>query len=458
MGDIFKNVSINRRKKLIVNNGTVYLFILLCLFALSLTIPIPGTGKHIVIYAAEIPILIGVMIRIASNGFRVCWKPEYDNKRVINTIKATLLFVCYIIITRLFFFIKEFNVELLTYPRISIVFLICYFWIINTHYSSKEKIDSILIFIVVVNVFQSYQLIATGTVRYSEVLMNINIYVCIIIIALPTIMHLFINSGSIMRRALYAFILFSSAIIVFASGSRGGTGMFALIVIYFLFRERDYKSIAIIILASAGMILYILHIENPYFSETLNRSLSVFRQFGKAIDESALISDNLRYEIWNKGWTHILSSPLFGSGYLAFKFVMVETEVYQSAHNVFIEMLMSYGIIGTIVYLYIIYNICKSCETRDSNNSIKAITIVGYFVFSFFQPTFCEKNILFLFLMIITSTYPDIGKKEKYNPLQSDCLKSDFFTFSPYACCVNNPETAGFESGPPQKEKNHPMK
>ena len=165
-----------------------------------------------------------------------------------------------------------------------------------------------------------------------------------------------------------------------------------------------------IIVAIAFGVVFFANIERNELQEVIYRSFSFLTGAHKGADSNALISDGVRSEIWYLGIQIFKAQPLLGAGILTFDFNMGIYKVHQSAHNFLIELLMSYGIIGTIIYGIILNYILKINNGNKNSKRVVYLTMASYLAFSFVEPTFVEKIILFIFLMLVTSESNELIK------------------------------------------------
>ncbi len=414
---MYKKIADNRGedKNKRINYRIIYLFLLLLLFTLPVTIPLPVGGKHIVVYIAELVIIFEWFIQALYFKFGFPQTDYFDRKYIGRIRIVSILLGIYIIVTRLFFLISGFDAEWLTYPRITLIFLISLFWIVRKRFESNDKITAVLLFITYLNILEIVFFIQSGSVRASKILLNINIYVCLFIVVLPTLVHLIINTTAVFRRAWYIGITISGLFLVMMSGSRAGTGIaIVVIAVELIFEKNNRGRIIALIFVVIPPALIIIGMKGFDTLGVLNRTFSI-------VSSSTVASDNVRSEIWKMGLQQFSRSPLFGTGILAFDFDFGYYKAHQSAHNFLIELLMSYGVIGTILYGKLVYLIFRFCTPRKPYIRLVLLTFASYLGFSLVEPTFTERIILFVFLLVITSK---CGNKSERNMIIED-LKDD---------------------------------
>ena len=137
-------VLINGTSKNPISLATLYLLILMIIFTIPVTLSIPGMGSHIVIYLAEFFVIFGWGIDFVLHKFKVTSYSPQNESYLIKIRNWTLIFWAYVIISRVLMLSNGFNAGWFSYPRVSFIFLVSFFWLIRKNYSSKDKIDAVL--------------------------------------------------------------------------------------------------------------------------------------------------------------------------------------------------------------------------------------------------------------------------------------------------------------------------
>ena len=151
--------------------------------------------------------------------------------------------------------------------------------------------------------------------------------------------------------------------------------MLTLILLFWLKAKRHRITAFLIAIACAvGLYILVMNVEPLYnvlgwrVEEMLNGLL-----YGGTNEGSF----NLRNQMIEKGWGYFLERPIFGHGINNFRVLHgAETNFSTYAHNNFIEILVSGGIVGFVIY-YSIY---------------------AYLLIKLFKPTFKERELLSIIL------------------------------------------------------------
>jgi O-antigen ligase len=76
---------------------------------------------------------------------------------------------------------------------------------------------------------------------------------------------------------------------------------------------------------------------------------------------------NSRTELWAKAFEHVAERPLVGYGFYASRYLLMrDFEWGGHAHNTFLEVLLTTGLIGLSILCAFVLHLCRAClETRD---------------------------------------------------------------------------------------------
>ncbi|MFW5886689.1 MAG: O-antigen ligase family protein, partial [Bacteroidota bacterium] len=125
--------------------------------------------------------------------------------------------------------------------------------------------------------------------------------------------------------------------------SRGS--IFALILpfLFLLYKSKSIKKkigLTLFIVVSSAVIVYL---SNKFESSLILRLLNIQQDIESGSSSAA------RLDIWHSSFQQFLNNPLFGNS--------LESEKYgMYPHNIFLEVLISTGIIGSIPFLILVYN------------------------------------------------------------------------------------------------------
>lgn len=177
-------------------------------------------------------------------------------------------------------------------------------------------------------------------------------------IAFPTMIFLFNFAKD---KKLYDLVLFILGLFcVLTQGNRGSLLIILIFVfLYFLriFKNSNKKIINICLLLLLLIIAYL------YIDNILNFLLNLFNDLGyqsrniEKLINGSFTSSNGRDFIWNEVVEAIKDIWPFGLGTFGDRPVVAPIHVAGYSHNIFLELLLSYGIIGLLLSLIIILKI-----------------------------------------------------------------------------------------------------
>jgi O-antigen ligase len=185
-----------------------------------------------------------------------------------------------------------------------------------------------------------------------------------------------------------------------SSGSRGAlmSLFLSLFLLIFLlkFKSLGLKICFIIIGMLASMYLYNKVMSN----ELINKRMEQFTEEG---------SLGGREDIWQDVFTMIESSPYIGIGESGFKYEM--TKIYghsKSAHNYFIYVFVTCGIVGLGIFLFFLFNIYKiSFSSYKHFGEPIYIILFALVIFAMFRSggTLGDKSYWFFLAMIVGASF-----------------------------------------------------
>lgn len=161
----------------------------------------------------------------------------------------------------------------------------------------------------------------------------------------------------------------AALLVVALSGARSAyLGFVAIVALYFFYYIRNMKVVIPLSLITIGFIIVVLNIDVVQQrilvakQETLTYLESDENQTSVQTSES---SAGIRLEMWRGSWYLIKASPVFGVGrgnynkamqkYIDAGLVNPGVNEHSHPHNAFIETLVSRGILGLMVMLFILY-------------------------------------------------------------------------------------------------------
>lgn len=205
---------------------------------------------------------------------------------------------------------------------------------------------------------------------------------------------------------------------IFLSGSR--KAIFILIVmipIFILLVSEKNPVFKIFISIFTITVLYYL-VVNSSLSNTLFRRVNQLLNgvlYDSKLDNSTLT----RFEMFEFGWHLFKEKPLFGYGTNQYNILYsLQFGWARPSHNNYIQVLVSYGIIGTFVYysifIIILYNLYFLYNNNLKQSSIYIILMFILLIHDFGAETMREK--LKYIILVISYSYCHI---EKYNKKSS---------------------------------------
>lgn len=221
----------------------------------------------------------------------------------------------------------------------------------------------------------------------------------------------------------YNIILIVNFLIILFSASRKAL-VFALIIlaIYYISKSKNtlklMKNIIIGAVLIASILIFIF--KNPFLYKLIGNRIEtmIYGIQGEKTDSST----SARLKLINAGikWFH--NKPWFGHGPANFRYLNLR---YRNgnfyAHNNYIEMLVDYGIIGTVLYYYlyilIIYNFFKRGNYKNKSNFVLlgiliSILICEYGLVSYYNSIL---QLILMILVFLVSNNNDEGKLNDEN-------------------------------------------
>ena len=175
----------------------------------------------------------------------------------------------------------------------------------------------------------------------------------------------------------------------------GSTKVLSILIIGFLFlffeevKKNKIFLLPIVIIASFLVGKIIVNIDDIEILKRFEQTLNIFT--GQGVENGSTL---LRFYMIQFGLSNFLDSPIFGYGLNSYSILFGnQTGWYVYSHNNYIEILVSGGIIGFVIYYSIYFNLFREIKLND---------LSGRFVFS----------ILFLDLILETAnvSYYDKGR------------------------------------------------
>jgi len=124
------------------------------------------------------------------------------------------------------------------------------------------------------------------------------------------------------------------------------------------------------------------------------------------------VTIRMRQQIWEQAIITIKESPLLGHGFMSYGFlfnVVYNSRLVPHAHNILIDMLLNFGIIGTLLFSYYFvryyYDLVKAWLSKNKDSEKATVLIfavsVAAFVHGMTDITLLWVQTLPLFLIIL---------------------------------------------------------
>ena len=189
--------------------------------------------------------------------------------------------------------------------------------------------------------------------RIASVYMNANYYAMVLEFLVVCCMVRFVQCKNVLHKLVYVIIGIFDLVMLYLTGCRAAFVPFVIMVPVFLFLSKEYKwAIAsVVCIVIAGSLIYL-------FPNLIPRSSDI-----STVDS--------RVEIWKCAWLGIKESPFFGKGPFGYgvTWPKFNGHVAPHCHNIYIDLLLSYGIVGGSLILiccgYILKDISKMLKWKN---------------------------------------------------------------------------------------------
>lgn len=125
-------------------------------------------------------------------------------------------------------------------------------------------------------------------------------------------------------------------------------------------------------------------------------------------------SDILRGQLWSEAIEKIKENPIFGKGIITLNYELSGKTVEQSPHNFILELLLSYGILGTVAYLISVKNMFKNLYLNNQKTENKLIfigEILIFTCFALFQPIMMSLICVIVLMYTLNIKHEEIVKE-----------------------------------------------
>lgn len=234
--------------------------------------------------------------------------------------------------------------------------------------------------------------------RFSSTFTNPNIYSTVIEIVVLVAMYCYMVSRGKKEKLFYVFVLLLNIVGLYLCQSRMAFIAIVLslpIMLSVLNKRLLFSYILTAVLVFTAIVLL--------FRDFLPRASDIAKDF------------RLRWEIWENAVDEFKHHPIFGQGYLPYWRIYSDyaIEGHKHAHNLLLEMLMSFGIVGTgLAVSFFIINIAKLYRLYKNNMChhrftlaialLLAVLIHGFSDITIFWP---QTGALISIILLYSSSY-----------------------------------------------------
>lgn len=193
--------------------------------------------------------------------------------------------------------------------------------------------------------------------RITSTFMNANIYAMVIDFVCVMCMYRFVKNDNILCKIGYVIVALFNFFVLYLTGSRTALLPFALIFPIFLYCVRWKK------LFITSIVLELCVCGLVFLKPTLIPRMSDMSTFAS------------RIKIWKTAFICISMYPLFGWGPQTYKkfYPLVNGHKAPHAHNIYIDSILSYGVIGTILVLCYTFVLNKEIFTSNTRKENPAL-------------------------------------------------------------------------------------
>lgn len=199
--------------------------------------------------------------------------------------------------------------------------------------------------------------------RLNSVFYNANYYAMMIeFIAVCIVYKFFTVKNDLKRSIFYVVVGFLNLFMLYMTGCRAGYVAIAGAICLFLIFNRNYKLCLLIALGCLGIVGFF--VLNP----------SKFPRI-----EYLISNLDVRMKIWNCAIQGIIASPLLGQGPFTYMMVLdkYNGHLTQHAHSVYLDPLLSFGIIGLALLVPYVSDNCKRLYKVKEHYSYIAL-VMGF--------------------------------------------------------------------------------
>lgn len=316
-------------------------------------------------------------------------------------------------------FLVVWEQELVTY-----VGVLAYIFAVNFSSKEKEEIKHILIFTTLITSFQILESILVNGLDKNYIGAGVGMSNYAAAFLLMGLTYLLFSKKNLFEKVVFGF----SIIMFLLVQSFGACFAFAIMVICYLLKYVNWKrkavwvtvSISIVLLTIALLLMFTFAKDNPIIDKII-------------VKISALLSGDLntfgssRPALYKFTIENILRNPWFGNilNYNSSYDIEFRWQYFRT-HNFLFESLLLYGIVGTVINIFVIICIVKKMGKGFLNNNFNFICfliVVGAFVHGAIEPNLFTFNYSLFFWLIVGAMINNCNKKLKKISYFNECGK-----------------------------------
>ena len=205
--------------------------------------------------------------------------------------------------------------------------------------------------------FLEFHIFNSPTRRITSTFMNANIYAMVIDFVCVICMYRFVKNENILYRIFYFIVALFNFFVLYLTGSRTALLPFVVIFPIFLYCIRWKK------LFITSIVLELCVCRLVFLKPNLIPRISDMSTFAS------------RIKIWKTAFLCISMHPFFGWGPQTYKqfYPLVHGHKAPHAHNIYIDSILSYGIMGTLILLAYIFLLNKEIFTSNTRKENPAL-------------------------------------------------------------------------------------
>lgn len=235
--------------------------------------------------------------------------------------------------------------------------------------------------------------------RYASVYINENFYGTVIEFAVLIALYAFFRTRSKKLKCFYAVTIAANLASLLLCQCRTAFAVVGICVLLFLFIRSPRAW--------------------PFLLSALVIAVAIFFFFPSLLPrfEDAAINFAFRREIWKASWAGFLDSPLIGRGYYAYntlwrdvRFAYLNPPGAIHAHNLYLEMLLDFGVIGTVAFLAFCFSKVKmtlkaACRRGKNELALAVSTLCAIAMHGFLDVTiFWPQTAVFAVFILLSYT------------------------------------------------------